>query len=114
MPRSDDALLRDMLDAASEIHALTRRRRRRDLDANRLLGLSLVRLLEIVGEAAANVSEGFRSEHPEIQWGAIVGMRNRLVHAYSDVSLDIVWSTVRDDIPPLIEALETALGQRTG
>lgn len=109
MPKSDVALLRDMLDAATEIRTLTGRRRRKDLDGNRMLSLSLVRLLEIVGEAAANVSDGFRSEHPEIPWGAIIGMRNRLVHAYSSVSLDVVWSTIREDVPPLIVALESIL-----
>ena len=109
MPRSDKALLRDMLDAAMEIQLLSKRRRRRDLNSNRMLSLSLVRLLEIIGEAASNVSGGFRADHPEIPWGVIIGMRNRLVHAYTEVSLDVVWSTIKDDIPPLVDALVTIL-----
>jgi uncharacterized protein with HEPN domain len=113
MPRSDEALLRDMLDAAMEIQSLSKGRRRRDLNSNRMLSLSLVRLLEIIGEAAANVTRGFRSDHMEIPWGVIIGMRNRLVHAYTDVSLDVVWSTVKEDLPPLVKALESVLGQKT-
>jgi uncharacterized protein with HEPN domain len=99
MPKSDVALLKDMLDMAVETRTLTRGRGRKDPDANRLLSLSLVRLLEIVGEAAANVSPDFRSKHPEVPWGAIVGTRNRLVHAYSDVNLDVVRSTIEERHP---------------
>lgn len=64
-----------------------------------MLALSLVRLLEIIGEAANNVSEGFRSEHPDIPWRKVVGIRKRLIHGYFDLDLDIVWDTVRKDLP---------------
>jgi len=67
------------------------------------------RLIEIVGEAATRVSEPARRRLPEMPWERIVGMRNRLVHAYFDVNLDIVWKTVREDLPALIALLESAI-----
>jgi uncharacterized protein with HEPN domain len=59
-----------------------------------------VRLLEIVGEAAWGTSEVFRSKYPEIPWRAMTGMRNRLIHGYFEVNLDVVWETVETQLPP--------------
>jgi uncharacterized protein with HEPN domain len=68
--------------------------------------LALMRLIEIVGEAASRVSPMVQSAHTDIAWAAIVGMRNRLVHAYFAVDLDRVWETVTIYIPVLIAQLE--------
>jgi uncharacterized protein with HEPN domain len=70
------------------------------------LSLSLVRLLEIIGEAAKGITKEFRQEHSELPWKSMVGMRDRLIHGYFDVNLDIVWETVTSDLPPLINKLE--------
>ncbi len=107
----DEARLRHMLDHAVEAVELARSRTRQDLDQDRLLNLSLVRLLEIVGEAAGRVSQGTRDQSPEIPWAEIVSLRNRLIHGYDGVDFDILWSIVRDDLPPLITALRTMLGK---
>ncbi len=98
-----------MLDAAREAVAFARGRSRGDLDRERMLVLALVRCIEIVGEAAAQVGQETRDRHGGIPWANIVGMRNRLIHAYFDVDLDRVWATVTDDLPPLIAKLEAAL-----
>lgn len=71
-----------------------------------MLALSLVRCIEIIGEAASRVSGETRMLVPQIPWPDLVGMRNRLVHAYFDIDLDRVWDTVLDDLPPLIAQLE--------
>lgn len=63
--------------------------------------LSVVKLNEIVGEAATGVSTETRSRSPEVPWPDIIGMRNRLIHAYYDIDLDRVWDTLKDDLPPL-------------
>ena len=84
-------------------------KRRSDLDEDRALALALVKLIEIVGEAASRVSEAERQRHTSIPWSNIVAMRNRLIHAYFDVDLDRVWDTVTDDLPPLITELQTVL-----
>jgi uncharacterized protein with HEPN domain len=98
-----------MLDAAREESSFLAGRSRADLDSDRMLSLAPVKLIEIIGEAATHVSVKGRSTLPGIPWQDIVGMRNRLIHAYNDVDLEVVWSTVKEDLPPLIEAIEATL-----
>ena len=109
MRRDESTRLRHMLDHAREAESLVRTRRRADLDDDRILGLALVRLLEIVGEAAGRVPSEFREEHAEIPWPQIVSLRNRLIHGYDSVDMDVVWRILRDDLPPLIQRLESLL-----
>jgi uncharacterized protein with HEPN domain len=103
MPVSDAVRVRHILDAAQEAVAFVSGRSRADLDTDRMLGLALVRLLEIIGEAARGVSENFRELHPEVAWNRMTGMRDRLVHGYFDVNLGVVWETVAQDLPLLID-----------
>ena len=70
---------------------------------------SLVRCIEIVGEAASQVTKETQRQLPDIPWPSMVAMRNRLIHAYFDIDLDRVWDTVIDDLPPLIAALDAIL-----
>ena len=67
---------------------------------------SVVRRLEIIGEAAGRVSQQFRDENPDVPWSEMRGMRNRVIHRYDDIDMDIVWETVEQDIPRLIAQLE--------
>jgi uncharacterized protein with HEPN domain len=66
----------------------------------------MVRLLEIIGEAAARVTEVGRERYPRVQWPEIVGMRNRIVHGYDQINFDIVWTVITQDLPALLEALK--------
>jgi len=110
MPKHDPSiLLRHMLDHAREAYSLAQSRSRADLETDRLLNLALVRLLEIIGEAASRVPIEDRPHYPDIPWPQIIGMRNRLIHGYDSVDFDILWQTVREDLPPLIAALENIL-----
>jgi len=110
MPHKDDLIrIRHMLDAAKEAADFAQGKTKADLQDNRMLLLALVRSLEVIGEAASKVSEPFRHIFPEIAWADAVGMRNRLIHAYFDISLGIIWRTVQEDLPPLISALEGIL-----
>ena len=95
-----------MLDHASEAVAMVQGKTRSDLDTDRQLNLSLVRLLEIVGEAAGRVPNVERVEYPDIPWPEIVSLRNRLIHGYDRVDFDILWQIVTQDLPPLIDILE--------
>ena len=97
--------LRHMLDHALEAVEMARGRSRADLNGDRKLNLSLVRLLEVVGEAAGRVPMRDREEHPEIPWAEIVSLRNRLIHGYDQVDFDILWAIVTEDLPPLIVSL---------
>ena len=106
MFKDDNVRLRHILDAARESVSFAEGRRRADLDTDRKLNLSLVRLLEVIGEAARSLSPEFRETHPTLPWGKMVGMRDRLIHGYYDVNLDVVWETITEDLPPLIVQLE--------
>lgn len=107
LSRPEDVVrLRHMLDHAREAVVLMRGKDHSELDGSRLLQLALVRLIEIVGEAAGRVSKETQAEHSQIPWAQIAGMRNRLVHGYDFVDLDILWQTVSEDLPELIAQLE--------
>jgi uncharacterized protein with HEPN domain len=106
MDKNEDSIrLRHLLDAADKSLVFLRGKKREDLDGDEKLALALVRLLEIVGEAANALSENFKQEHPSIPWRSIICTRNRLIHGYFDVDLDIVWEIITKDLPPLIEKL---------
>lgn len=98
-----------MRDAGREALRFAAGRTRADLDTDRQLLLSIVKDVEIVGEAASRMSPELRERHPELPWAAIVAMRNRLIHAYFDIDHDIVWNTVLADLPPLLSAIEAIL-----
>ena len=105
--RKDDLIrLRHMLDAAGEALSFVKGKTRTELDTNRMLVLSLVKEIEIIGEAASKVSAETKSKNARIPWEDIIDMRNHLTHAYFDVDLDIVWDTVTKDLPPLVAELE--------
>jgi len=105
MPR-DEAYLLDMLIAARKILLFTQGVTREQFDQDELLQNTVIRMLEIIGEAARNVSDGIKAIHSEIPWRQIVGMRHRLVHEYFRIDLERVWDTVEKDIPDLIRRIE--------
>ena len=107
MSKRDVGRVDDMLDAAQKAVLFARGNTRVDLDKNEVLALALVRLLEIVGEAAKYIPDSIKSTHPEVPWREIAATRNRLIHGYFSVDLDIVWAIIENDLPPLIMQLET-------
>lgn len=110
MSRHDDTVrMRHMLDHACEAAALVRDKIRSDLDSDRVVSLALVRLLEIVGEAATRVSAETQAALPAIPWREVTGLRNRLIHGYDAVDMDVLWTIVTSDLAPLIAELEEAL-----
>jgi uncharacterized protein with HEPN domain len=110
MTRHDDLVsLRHMLDHAAEAVEMAEGRRREDLDSDRQLNLCLVRLLEVTGEAASRISPSTRENLAEIPWPGVIGMRNRLIHAYDKVDFNVLWDVVQLDLPPLILQLRKAL-----
>ena len=102
----DEVRLQHMLDAAQKAVTYAHGKSRRDLETDELLALALVRLLEILGEAAKNVSSSTKSAAPEIPWQQLAGTRDRLIHGYFAIDLDVLWIILTRDLPPLIAALE--------
>ena len=109
LPEKDRIRLLDMLNHAREALQFINGRTRPDLDKLRWLNLSPVRLLEIIGEAAARASDSTKSYFPEIKWQQIVGLRNRLIHGYNQVDFDIMWDILQEDLPQLVNQVEKAL-----
>ncbi len=105
MPPDDDVRLRHLVDAAERAIRFSSGRSRADLDVDDMLTLALTKLVEIVGEAAKQVSGETKAAHPEIPWSAAARMRDRLVHHDFDIDLDVLWSTVRDDLPALLDLI---------
>ncbi|MEF3168821.1 MAG: DUF86 domain-containing protein [Deltaproteobacteria bacterium] len=112
MQPNDLVRLRHILDAAKEAQGFTRNRRREDLEHDRQLVWALVKAVEIIGEAAYQLSAEAKAESPNIPWQKIIGMRHRLVHAYFDINLDILWQTIIEGLPPLIAELERIIPEQ--
>lgn len=98
-----------MLDAAREAVTFVEGRTAHDIGEDRRLVLSLVKEIEIIGEAASKVSEETRRQLPQIPWQDVVDMRDHLIHVYFDIDIGVVWDTVSKDLPPLIAALKSFL-----
>jgi len=105
MQENDQIRLKHMLDSAKDAVGFISKRKREDLDNDRMLLLSIVKSIEIIGEAANKVSEECRKQFTGIKWLDIIGMRNRLIHAYYNVNRDVVWKTVNVELPDLIKEL---------
>ena len=95
-----------MLDASRRICNKVTVISRTDFDDDDDLQLALVHLIQVVGEAASGVSAESRAQLSSIVWQDIVSMRNRIVHDYLNIDLDVVWETAHRDIPTLIAELE--------
>lgn len=98
-----------MLFAAREAQAFVRNETVASIVKDRKLILALVKAAEIIGEAASKASAECQKDLRQIPWRNIIGMRNRLIHAYFDVNLDILWKTITEDLDPLISELENTL-----
>jgi uncharacterized protein with HEPN domain len=98
-----------MVEAAEAAVKFAAGKTRADFGVDQMLAFSVLRALEVLGEAASKVSEDTRRKLPAVPWPEIVGMRNWLIHAYHDVNLDIVWRTVQKELPPLIPTIKAAV-----
>jgi uncharacterized protein with HEPN domain len=106
MSRDDAVRIQHMIDAIEAAVRFAQGRSRSDLDRDEMLLFALVRAAEIVGEAAGKLSGEGRAQMPQVPWSAVIGMRNRLVHAYFDIDRDILWTTVTEAMPSLLAQLK--------
>ena len=105
MLREDRIRLQHMLESANDAVSFAANRTRQDLDSDRQLVMAVVKCVEIIGEAASKISSETQAETPNLPWSDMINMRHRLVHGYYEINLDVVWRTIQDDLPSLIEAL---------
>ncbi|MBI3611383.1 MAG: DUF86 domain-containing protein [Nitrospirae bacterium] len=104
--KRDAAYLWDMLDAARSVLDFTAGVRFEQYLQDRKLQLAVERCLEILGEAARNLSDSFKKAHPEIAWQGIIGLRHVLAHEYGEIKQDRIWLVVSKRVPELIAKLE--------
>lgn len=106
MRKDDLTRLRHMIEFAQGALRFAQGRTREDFDHDEMLTFALMKAIETVGEAAYKLSPEFRERHPELPWPSIMGMRHKLIHAYFEVNLDIVWDATVNELLPLIQTLE--------
>lgn len=111
MRRDQAAYLLDMLVAARDAVEFAQDLSYHAFASDRRTQLSVVKSIEVIGEAASRIDREIRQQHSAIPWQDIVGMRNRLVHGYFDIDLRLVWDTVQNDLPDLIARLESLVPQ---
>lgn len=107
MRPEDEVRIRHLVDAATTATRFIEGRERADLDDDEMLRLALTKLVEIVGEAAKQVSPEGRASLPDVPWSAAARTRDRLVHHYFDIDLDVLWATVTVDLPALLTQIDT-------
>ena len=100
-----------MRDHAREALAMAQDRSRVDLDLDRMFNLALVRLMEVLGEAARRVPDEFRARYPDVPWRQTNNLRNVLIHDYDTVDFDTLWEIVQLNLPPLVRQLEQIIAE---
>jgi len=110
--KSDLIRLHHILKAAQDIIRFTKGKTRNDIKTDEILVLALVKEIEIIGEAATKLSIETKEKFPNIEWRDMIGMRNRLIHAYDEIDFGILCDTIANDIPQLIDELEQIPGLR--
>ena len=103
--KKDKAYLEDILDAISDIEVFITNINETEFYRNKEKKFAVVRALEIIGEAAKNLSKELRAKYKEIPWKDIAGMRDKLIHGYFGIKWELVWETVKNKIPELKKQL---------
>jgi uncharacterized protein with HEPN domain len=112
MPR-DNAYLLDILDSVHLVLSYISGISQDQFLQSTQIQDSVIRRLEIIGEAARRVSNEGRLVNPALPWKQMIGMRNVVIHGYDEVDLNVVWDTVKNDLPPLAAMLETMVRPET-
>lgn len=97
----DDIYVKHILDAIRSIEQYTNNLDYKSFTENKMVQDAVIRELEIIGEAVKNLSENFKLKHPETPWQIIADTRNKLIHEYFGVDMEIVWQTIKEDLPKL-------------
>lgn len=99
--KNDLVFIEHLLESINAIEEFSKDMKKEDLFSNRLKQSAIVREIEIIGESVKNISESLKEKHKEVEWRAIAGTRDKIIHHYFGVDLNIVWDIVKIDIPIL-------------
>jgi uncharacterized protein with HEPN domain len=103
--KNDQVYLEHILDAIGKIENFVTGTSKFDFERNVMIQDAIIRNIEIIGEATKKITTQFKESHHEIPWQDMAGMRDKLIHDYLDVDLDVVWKTVEVDLPLLKEMI---------
>ncbi|MDI6731806.1 MAG: DUF86 domain-containing protein [Candidatus Margulisbacteria bacterium] len=103
--------IQDILNSALEVEEFVRGYSIERFIGDRKTINAVVRSIEVIGEAAKNVSEQIKAKYPQIDWKAMAGMRDKLIHEYFGVDPEILWKVIKEDIPPMLPLLKQMLGE---
>jgi uncharacterized protein with HEPN domain len=106
MKPEDRIRIQHMIEAANEALSFTNNISEKDFSQNRMIILSVIKEIEIIGEAASKISEEIKLKYPDVPWKDIIRMRNRLIHGYFEVNIELVWNTVKNNLPQLLSLLQ--------
>ena len=110
MKKDDSVYLRHIIDSCERIERYMEGVSKDKFFETELLQDAVIRQLEIMGEAASNLSDDLRLSNPQVPWRQIIGLRNRVIHAYFEVNLQIIWEIIKGDLPVLKQEIERILG----
>ena len=99
--REDLVFIKHVLDAINDIQFSIKNLSKKEFTENKDVKDDTIRRIEIIGEASKNISKKLKNKHKEIVWKKIIGTRDRLIHAYFNVDLDILWEIIKKDLPEL-------------
>ena len=103
--KEDSPLIEHILDSIAAIESFSKNMKKEKLISSRLKQSAIVREIEIIGEAVKNISKNLKNKHPEIEWKEIVGTRDKMIHHYFGVDLNIIWNIIKINIPDLKEKI---------
>ena len=106
MKKNSKVYLIDILQAAADIQTYTISAKREDLFVDRMLQDAVIRKFTVIGEAAKRLPLFFKKREKKVPWKKITGLRDIVVHDYSDIDLDVLWETIKQDLPELVQAIQ--------
>jgi uncharacterized protein with HEPN domain len=107
MIKSDQVYIEHILESIRKIEVFVTGLTKPEFDQNAMIQDAVIRNFEIIGEATKKISKRFTALHPNIPWQDMAGMRDKLIHDYLDVDLDVLWKTVEVDLPLLKEMISS-------
>jgi len=104
--RTTELYLQDILDCVRRISSYSKGFSFRDLQLEAMAADAIVRNIEVIGEASRHIPADFKKKHASIPWADMVAMRNKCIHEYFGVDLEILWKTIKDDLPPIQKVIK--------